>query len=146
MVESNRIRRIAPILLAAWLSAAAAHAQISQAALEGTVTDNSGAVIPGAALTLKNKGTAAVHSAVTDAMGQYSIPNLDPAEYSLTVGFKGFKTFVIGSLALHTGERSTVNITLELGDTSQEVMVEAAVPLLSTTSTWCRPRKWRNCR
>src|SRR5205085_10832665 len=62
-------------------------------------------------------------------------PNLDPAEYSLTVGFKGFKTFVIGSLALHTGERSTVNITLQLGDTTQEVTVDAAVPLLSTTST-----------
>jgi hypothetical protein len=91
--------------------------------------------LPGAQITLKNKGTAAVRTAVTDQSGQYSILNLDPAEYSLTVSFKGFKTFVVGSLTLHTGERTTFNGTLELGDTTQEVTVEAAVAMLSTTST-----------
>jgi len=127
--------RIAALPLAAWLSAAALHAQISQATLEGTVKDNSGAVVPGASVTLKNKGTAAVRTTATDASGQYSIVNVDPAEYSLTVSFTGFKTFVIASLELHTGERTTVDGRLELGDTTQEVTVEAAVPLLSTTST-----------
>src|SRR5437879_4951864 len=108
--------RIANIVMGAWLSAAAANAQISQATLEGTVKDNSGAVIPGASVTLKNKGTAAVRTAATDQSGQYSVLNLDPAEYSLTISFKGFKTFVVSSLTLHTGERSTFNGTLELGD------------------------------
>src|SRR5262249_12771002 len=81
------------------------------------------------------KGTAAVRETTTDAAGQYTIPNLDPSEYSLTVSFTGFKTFVIGAVTLHTGERAAVDGTLELGDTTQEVTVEAAVPLLSTTST-----------
>src|SRR5215468_9833514 len=104
----------------------AAWGQISQANLEGTIKDNSGAVIPGAAVTLRNKGTAASRSATTDAAGQYAIPNLDPAEYTLTVAYQGCKTCVISSLTLHTGERSTLDASLELGDTTQEVTVEAA--------------------
>ena len=125
--------RFAAILIC--LTGAAAYAQISQATLEGTIKDNTGAVVPGATVTLKNKGTTAVRSTVTGASGQYSIPNVDPAEYSLTVSFTGFKTFVISSLTLHTGERSTVDGILELGDTTQQVTVDAAVPMLSTTST-----------
>src|SRR5262249_33948735 len=127
--------RISTLSLAALVTAAALHAQTSQATLEGTVKDNSGAVVPGASVTLKNKGTAAVRATVTDSSGQYSIVNVDPAEHSLTVSFTGFKTFVIASLVLHTGERATLDGRLELGDTTQEVTVEAAVPLLSTTST-----------
>src|SRR5439155_11595197 len=125
--------RLAGILIC--LTGAAAYAQISQATLEGTVKDNTGAVVPGATVALKNKGTTAVRTTLTGASGQYSIPNVDPAEYSLTVSFTGFKTFVISSLTLHTGERSTVDGILELGDTTQQVTVDAAVPLLSTTST-----------
>lgn len=127
--------RILTVLVGVCLAAATAPAQISQATLQGTVKDNSGAVIPGASVTLKNKGTAAVRTTSSDASGQYTISNVDPADYSLIVSFKGFKTFVISSLVLHTGERSTVDGTMELGDTTQEVTVEAAVPLLSTTST-----------
>src|SRR5258706_5174350 len=115
----------------AWLSIPAANAQISQAALQGTIKDNTGAVIPGANITIKNKGTAAVRSITSDSSGQYAISNLDPAEYTLSVNYKGFKTFIVGSLTMHTAERSTLNATLELGDTSQEVTVDAAVPLLS---------------
>src|SRR5262249_55308623 len=96
------------------------YAQISQSALEGTVKDNSGASIPGATVTLRNKGTTATRTAVSDAAGQYSFPNLDPAEYTLSAAFKGFKTLVIGSVTLHTGERSTVDLSLQLGDTTQE--------------------------
>src|SRR4029077_6869011 len=89
----------------------------------------------GAAITLRNKGTAATRSTVSDPSGQYSFPNVDPAEYTLTAGFKGFKSLVIGSVTLHTGERSTVDLTLQLGETTQEVTVDAAGPLVSTTST-----------
>lgn len=126
---------ILALVILCGLGAGRAHAQISQASLQGVVKDASGAVIPGAAVTLKNKGTAATRTATTDASGQYAVANVDPAEYSLTVGFRGFKTFVISSVTLHTGEHATVNGTLELGDTTQEVTVEAAVPLLTTTST-----------
>ena len=111
-----------------------AHAQISQATLEGTIKDKSGSVIPGAIVTIKNKGTSATRTVTTSPTGEYLVPNLQPAEYELTIGFQGFKTYVISSLSLHTGEHATVDGTLELGGTNQEVTVEAAVPLVSTTS------------
>src|SRR5437870_1564853 len=103
--------KLAAFALAVWASVSAANAQISQAALQGTIKDNTGAVIPGATITIKNKGTAAVRSITSDTSGQYAISNLDPAEYTLSVNFRGFKTFIIGSLALHTGERSTLDAT-----------------------------------
>lgn len=123
------------LLLVFSLAAISAWAQISQATLEGVVRDNTGGVVPGAQVTLKNKGTAAVRTAATGTTGQYAFPNVDPAEYTLTIGFQGFKTYVISSLTLHTGEHSTVDATLQLGDTTQQVTVEAAVPLLATTTS-----------
>src|SRR5439155_25083769 len=116
--------RLAGILIC--LTGAAAYAQISQATLEGTVKDNTGAVVPGATVTLRNKGTTAVRTTLTGASGQYSIPNVDPAEDSLTVSFTGFETFVISSHTLHTGERSIVDGHLEVDDTTQQVSVHAA--------------------
>ncbi|HEY1948879.1 MAG TPA: carboxypeptidase-like regulatory domain-containing protein [Bryobacteraceae bacterium] len=110
------------------------HAQISQASLQGSVKDPTGASVPGAAITLKDKGTGSARTAVTGAAGEYTIPNLAPAEYALTVTMNGFKTVLVETLILHTGENSTYNATLELGASSQEVTVDAAVPLLNTTS------------
>ena len=130
MSISSQIRFVFALLAGAFST----YAQISQASLEGAVKDNTGAAIPGVAVTLRNKGTAATRSIVSDPSGQYSFPNLDPAEYTLSASFKGFKTLVIGSVTLHTGERSSVDLALQLGETTQEVTVDAAVPLLSTTS------------
>jgi hypothetical protein len=110
------------------------HAQISQASLQGSVKDPTGATVPGASVTLKEKGTGSARTAVTGASGEYTIPNLAPAEYSVTVLMNGFKTVLVESLTLHTGENSTYNATLELGASSQEVTVDAAVPLVNTTS------------
>jgi hypothetical protein len=130
MSITSQIRFVVALLAGAFST----YAQISQASLEGAVKDNTGAAVPGVAVTLRNKGTAATRSIVSDPSGQYSFPNLDPAEYTLSASFKGFKTLVIGSVTLHTGERSSVDVTLQLGETTQEVTVDAAVPLLSTTS------------
>ena len=113
---------------------ASVYAQISQAGLQGTVKDNSGAVIPGATVTIKNKGTAATRTVRTGSSGEYVIPNLNPGEYSLNVGMQGFKTAVVASVSLHTGELSTVDTTLELGATNQQVTVEALAPVLATAS------------
>jgi hypothetical protein len=110
------------------------HAQISQASLQGSVKDPTGASVPGATVTLKDKGTGATRSATSSGSGEYAIPNLAPAEYSLTVTMNGFKTIMVESLTLHTGENATYNANLELGTSNQSVTVDAAVPLLNTTS------------
>jgi hypothetical protein len=116
-------------------SGSAAKAQISQASLNGTIRDNSGSVAPKATVTLTNKGTGTARTATTDSTGAYLFPDVEPAEYSMTVSLQGFKTLSIASLTLHTGEHATVDGTLELGATSQEITVAAAVPLLNTESS-----------
>src|SRR4051812_14110924 len=112
-----------------------APSQISQAGLQGTVKDNSGAVVPGATVVLKNKNTSDSRTVTSGQSGEYVIPNLNPGEYSVTVSLQGFKTSSISSLTLHTGEQATVDISLELGATTQEVTVQAVVPMLSTASS-----------
>src|SRR5215813_4721028 len=109
MFEPGRSFR--SITIAMVLIAPCLHAQISQATLQGVVKDNTGAVVPSASVTLKNKGTGESRSVLSGASGDYVIPNLNPAEYSLTAAMTGFKTVVISSLTLHTGEQSTVDVT-----------------------------------
>jgi hypothetical protein len=116
-------------------SDAPVRAQISQASLNGTIRDNSGSIAPNATVTLTNKGTGTTRTAATDSTGAYLFPDVEPAEYSMTVNLQGFKTLSITSLTLHTGEHATVDGTLELGATSQEITVAAAVPLLNTESS-----------
>src|SRR5436305_657336 len=109
-------------------------AQISQASLTGTVQDATGAAVVGATITLKDKGTGSQRTTTSDASGGYALPNLTPADYSLTISMSGFRTVVVESLKLHTGEQSTYDATLEVGSASQEITVDAAVPLLNVAS------------
>src|SRR4051812_36734919 len=109
-------------------------AQISQASLKGTVQDATGAAVVGATITLKDKGTGSQRTGTSGGSGEYTIPNLTPADYSLTVSMSGFRTAVVESLPLHTGEQSTYNAKLEVGAASQEITVDAAVPLVNVTS------------
>ena len=128
----SRLVRVAVTTLI--LSGPSIQAQISQASLQGTVRDPSGASVPSATVLLKEKATGATRSVVTSASGEYTVPDLAPAEYSLTVSVTGFKTVLVESLTLHTGENSTYNASMELGTASQEVTVSSAVALVNTTS------------
>ncbi len=85
-------------------------------------------------VTLKDKGTGSQRTATSDASGEYTIPNLTPADYSLTVSMNGFRTVVVESLPLHTGEQSTYDAKLEVGAATQEITVDAAVPLVNVAS------------
>ncbi|MDQ2777404.1 MAG: carboxypeptidase-like regulatory domain-containing protein [Acidobacteriota bacterium] len=109
-------------------------AQISQASLSGTVQDSTGALVPGATVTIKDKGTALTRAVLTNSSGEYSIPDLSPTEYSLTIAMNGFKSVVVASLTLHTGDKSTYNAALEVGASNQEITVDSAVPLLNSES------------
>ena len=72
----------------------------------GTVTDNSGSVVPNAKVTVKNLDTNLTRSLQTDASGQYSFTLLPVGNYSVTVELMGFKTFTDPRLTLATGDRS----------------------------------------
>ncbi len=105
------------------------------ATLSGTVVDPSGGVIPGATITVKNNATAAVSNAVSGTDGLFTIPALEPGAYTVTVTLTGFKTAVLNDVRLNAGVPANIKATLQLGELSETVVVEAATEVLQTTKT-----------
>jgi Carboxypeptidase regulatory-like domain len=101
--------------------------------IRGTVTDQSGAVIPGATVTLTNTDTGSIKVYTTNDAGIYDTSSILPGNYKITFSKEGFEKFVRSSIALQVGI-ITVNGTLTVGATSQEVVVTANAPLLKTES------------
>jgi hypothetical protein len=102
----------------------------------GTVTDQSGAVIPGAQVTIKNTGTGITASTKTSNEGDYQFSLLQIGSYELSIEAKGFKKYVTKDVALTSGDRRRVDAKLTLGAASETVSVsEVAAPSLQTDSS-----------
>jgi hypothetical protein len=97
----------------------------------GTLTDPSGAAVPGATLTLKNAATGEVSTATTSDSGVYQFVLLKPGDYSLTVTKDGFKTLT-RTVTVQLGQNATVNVPLELGSGATTVEVTEEGALLQT--------------
>jgi Carboxypeptidase regulatory-like domain/TonB dependent receptor len=123
------------VLLCAVFLASSAQAQLSSGDVIGTVTDVSGAVIPGAKVTLKNIATGVAATTTTNGTGDYSFNLLIQGQYSVTIEAKGFKKLVIPGFALAVGDRLRENEMLEAGNVEETVQVDAAAPLLQTDSS-----------
>ena len=119
----------------AFIACGIARAQISTATLVGTVTDQSGGVVSGVTVDVTNKGTGTIRSATTSAGGEYVIPNLPAAHYSITAKMTGFKTYTVPDIELQVAQRALVEIKMELGGVEQSVTVEATPALLETTAS-----------
>src|SRR5882762_5030495 len=104
--------------------------------ISGTVTDITGAVVGGAAVTVKNQGTGEARNRVTNSTGYYSFPSLAPGTYSITVSMTGFKTVVVSDRVIQVAQPASVDVTLAVGTAAQTVNVSAAgAELISTTSS-----------
>jgi len=101
-----------------------------QASLSGIVSDPSGAVIPGATIRVTNTSTQVTITAVTNSTGYYIVANLIPGTYTIAAQKEGFKTATRPDLTLQVAQSATVDLELQLGQTSQEVSVHAAAPLV----------------
>src|SRR5713101_2973810 len=111
-----------------------ASAQKITGLITGTVTDPSGAAVPGATVTVVNERTSATRSATTNEQGSFSFPELDPGMYTLTVNKGGFKKLAERNVELHVADVTTLNLKMEMGATTETVMVEAS-PITVNTST-----------
>jgi Carboxypeptidase regulatory-like domain len=109
--------------------------QISSATLIGTVTDSTGAAVAGATVEAKNRGTLAARTATTDSNGDYVIPNLVAAHYSVTITTAGFKTYSVPDIELQVAQRAQVDARLELGTVQQELVVNSVSPILETSNS-----------
>ena len=109
------------------------YAQTS-ATLSGTVTDSSGAVVSAADVTIKNVDTGALRTTVTDAAGRYQAPSLPIGQYEIHAVKTGFSEVVRSGVTLVVGESATVDLSLSVGQSSQQITVTGDAPLVSVTT------------
>jgi hypothetical protein len=121
-------------LAVAFVTTGALHAQ-DNSSMTGTVTDTTGAVVPGATVVLSNAKTGTSFTAKTNSLGSYRFANVPPqTSYVATVTGPGFSTVVINDIALQVGITRTQNITLKAGTTEQlSVSASNAEITLNTT-------------
>ncbi len=112
------------------LGAAVCHAQLSTADIVGTVTDATGAVIPGANVVLTDLGTKEQRASTTSTGGDFNFSLLPVGTYSITVSKPGFKNASLANLAVEAGDRARADVQLQAGSVAETVTVEAQTPLL----------------
>jgi hypothetical protein len=113
---------------------AVALAQTSTSELSGTVRDNTGAVVPGASVTLTNEQTGVTYKQRTTDSGLYSFPALPVGSYTVTVEMQGFKTARLSKNTLVVNTPLTVDAVLQVGEMIDVISVEAKAELLQTSN------------
>jgi len=111
------------------------YSQVVGGTLSGTITDVSGAVIPGAKIAIRNTATGVVTTATTNAIGIFNAPNLLPGPYDVMVTASGFKTEVQKGITLTVGAQQSLNLTMNVGAVTQQVQVRTAAPTVQLVSS-----------
>src|SRR5258707_15841651 len=109
-------------------------AQTTTATVVGTVSDPSGAAVPAAQVTATNAGTALKRSVQTNDQGEYRIELLPVGEYSLEVNAVSFRKLLRKNIVLQVGQVARVDLSLVLGQASEEIEVTGAPPLVNTSN------------
>jgi hypothetical protein len=131
---TTRISRLRTAALVALLMALATPAlgQIDRGAIVGIVRDPSGAVIPNGSVAVTNTATGVTITTQTNAAGEFQVLALNPGTYSVTASASGFSKAVRKGIELHVQDRLSIDLSLQVGSTQQEVMVSGREPLLQT--------------
>jgi hypothetical protein len=108
---------------------------VGGAQINGTVTDSAGASVANAEVKATQTETGQVHSALTNTNGSYSFPDLPVGPYQLSVSSNGFKSHHQSGLILQVGNNVQINVTLQVGDVTQEINVSADASMVQTQET-----------
>jgi hypothetical protein len=109
-------------------------AQGERGAITGVVTDETGAVIPGAEVVATNQNTGVTWTAVTSDTGVYRVPYLPPGTYSVAASLTGFKTSVAENQLVRVAQTITIDFTLQIGELTETITVSSEAKLLENTS------------
>jgi hypothetical protein len=135
MPTHNRKATVIGVMVAAFLLLAAgpALAQGTGSAIQGTVTDEQGAIMPGATVVVANVQTGFTRDLITDDRGWYRATAIPPGDYQVTVTLQGFATQIRRGLTVTVGQEATVNVALRVANIEESVTVTGAAPLVETT-------------
>ncbi|HKE56749.1 MAG TPA: carboxypeptidase-like regulatory domain-containing protein, partial [Pyrinomonadaceae bacterium] len=106
----------------------------STASIEGQITDQNGAVVPGAEIKVVNAGIAMDRKSVTDDDGRYQMPSLPVGDYRLEVKARGFQTLVIERVRVEVGKRVTEDFHLQVGQATEQVNITSTNGLLDNAT------------
>ena len=110
-------------------------AQDITARIDGQVSDPNGAVVLNATITLTNTKTGEVRTVQSNDTGGYTVTQIQPGTYDLSVRAQGFKEYLSKAIEINVNDRKTINIGLETGAITESITVTAEAPLLQTSPT-----------
>src|ERR1700677_772589 len=123
------------LLLVLLYAGALAYGQNDRATTTGTVTDPTGAVIPGAKIMLSEVATGVSITGTTNGDGIYKIPGLPVGTYTLTITHSNFKAYRQTGIILIAAQVQQINVRMEAGSNAQTVTVTGGAPLLDTETS-----------
>ena len=129
----NRLLIVLLLVLVSGSGASVGYAQVA-AQITGIITDPSGAIVPGVAVTVTKEETGAKWQAKSNGAGLYTVPFLQPGNYRIDIVAQGFKAENRAGIVLEVAQTATVNFKLQLGSTATSVDVTDTAPLLNTGS------------
>lgn len=121
------------LLLIVLATGGAVNAQAT-ATLKGTVTDASGASVPGAKIVLRNQASGVEWNTQSDGAGLYLLPDLPVGRYQITVSATNFRTSVVRDIILDAAATITQDVQLKVGAAAQEVVVTAEAPVIDSST------------
>jgi len=116
-------------------TASAVIAQAGRGSISGLVTDPTGAIVPGAKITLLNQGNGVTQHSVTTAGGLYSFVSLSPGVYKVTASMKGFESVAQDKVTVTVDQATTANITLRVGSVNEVVTVTESTSLVEASNS-----------
>ena len=134
MLRASRVSVSGSVFAVILLLGTFAYGQTA-ATITGTISDQSGAVVPNAEIVITNVGTGQSRSLQSNALGRYTAPGLNPGSYEMTATSPGFQQTVRSGITLTVGSEAVINLTLQPGQVTQTVQVTAEVPLVQTTTS-----------
>ena len=123
------------IVLTLFAGSARMLAQDTTGTILGTVSDPSGASIPNADVTVTNTATNVSSALKTNDAGAYTVPNLNPGAYSVTIKVPGFQSAILKNIQLSAGDRRRTDATLAVGGGTESVEITSAAPVLQTDTS-----------
>src|SRR5580704_2018555 len=109
-------------------------AQTTYGSVRGLVTDVQGAAIAHASVVLTEESTHLVRNAETTGAGEYFFSSVAPGHYNIVIDMQGFKKLQRGGILVELGAIATVDVSLQLGSTSETIEVTTSEPLISTAT------------